>query len=463
MNQKNRKQRNLLTYFLLLILPIITTIAIAQEPQQILQPQEVRALPGALDKIPVFNSNSPELVLNEGILLSTFPSANKAHANAHLNYPFTGYFDIFAHHVAKAPTADDLRTLYLGILLNNPNSQPVEIEILQSATYLSQPDAPFIELPPFVENPDGEIYAGPGSRATSDILRERRTKFLPKKLVLPPKSSQMLLNLPIPVSLLEPPINGRSTYLRLKSNGKVYVASLAKFAPTDVGGKERIPNLKEWQELLDRGDLSTPRDKVPTPPNATGSIIYGRVAGVSLGSRWQATITDTPDTPNLTIPSNNTLGKAFSYPLSSLDSGTLGTNQIQSAPMLVRYPDTAYKAHGNYGVQYSLTLPLYNPSSSPQPVKVALQTPIKQDKIDGGLRFFDPLPKPVFFRGTVKIAYTDEQGQPQEKYYHLVQKRGQRGEPLVILNLSPQEQRTVKVEFLYPPDATPPQVLTISI
>ena len=28
--------------------------------------------------------------------------------------------------------------------------------------------------------------------------------------------------------------------------------------------------------------------------------------------------------------------------------------------MLVRYPDTAYRAHGNYGIRYSFRLPLYN-------------------------------------------------------------------------------------------------------
>jgi Protein of unknown function (DUF3370) len=456
---KPQKYRRLIVYFVLLLLPIFTTVVTAQTSQEILQPQEVRSLPGKLDRIPVFNSNSPELVLKEGILLSTFPSENKTHTNAHLNYPLAGYFDIFAHHIAKAPNENDIRTLYLGILFNNPNSQPVNIDILQSATYVSQPDAPFIELPAQVDNPDGNIYAGPGSRVMDDILRDRRSPFFPRKLVIPPNSSQMLLNLPIPVSLLEPPINGRSTYIRLKSDGKIYAASLAKFAFTDADGNESIPTLAQWQELLNTGDLAAPRDKTPTPPNGSGSIIYGRVAGISLGSRWQATIGDNSDSSSLTIPES---GKAFSYPISSLDGGTLGTNQIQSAPMVVRYPDTAYKAHGNYGVQYSLTLPLQNPTGDDRNVTIALQTPIKQDKIDGGLRFFDPLPKPVFFRGTVKVAYQDDNSQQQEKYFHLVQKRGQRGDSLVTLNLSPQEQRTVKVDFLYPPDATPPQVLTIA-
>jgi hypothetical protein len=43
----------------------------------------------------------------------------------------------------------------------------------------------------------------------------------------------------------------------------------------------------------------------------------------------------------------------------------------------------------------------------------------------------------------------------------LVQRRGQMSEPLVTLKMPPSNQRLVQVDFLYPPDSTPPQVLTI--
>jgi hypothetical protein len=129
--------------------------------------------------------------------------------------------------------------------------------------------------------------------------------------------------------------------------------------------------------------------------------------------------------------------------------------------MLARYPDTAYKAHGNYGIRYSLDLPLYNPTEAMQTVTIALETPIKQDEISTGLRFFDPLPTNTFFRGTVRVKYSDDGGILQTRYYHLVQRRGQEGEPLVTLQLPPNTQRSVSVDLLYPPDSTPPQVLTI--
>ncbi len=449
------------------MLPLLLSLTLAQSisptppPEEVVQPQVVRPLPGNLDTVPVFNSNSPELVLKEGILLSTFPPDGKKVPTAHLNFPFQGRFDIFAHHIARAEPPENLRSLYLGIILHNPGSTPVTINVLQGATYLSQPDAPFISLPSFSENILGTVFAGPGDRVTSDVLRGRRQEIFPAQIVIPPKGSQMLLNLPIPVKGLTPPLNGRSTLIRLRSNGTVYAASLAMFAQTNPDGSERAPNLEEWQNLLNNSDVAGPRDKTPTPLEETGKPrIYGRVAGVASGSQWRALLVDEPKAKYLTIPQP---GQAFSYALSTVHGGTLGSNQIQSAKMLVRYPDTAYRAHGNYGIQYSLKLPLYNNTQTPQTVTVSVQTPLKEDQlVKPGLRFFNRPANQVFFRGTVRVRYNDDRGKPQTKFIHLMQTRGQAGEPLTLLNMPAGDRRLVQVDFLYPPDASPPQVLTVA-
>lgn len=448
----------------MLLLPILPLAqATSMPPQEVVQPQEMRPLPGKLDTVPVFNSNSPELVQKEGILLSTFPPGGKRVSAAHLNFPLQGRFDIFAHHVAKATSPLDLRSLYLGIILYNPSTQPVRVDVLQAASYLSQPDAPFIELPSVVENQLGKVFAGPGDRVMNDILREQRQATFPSQIVIPPRQSQLLLNLPIPVQGLEPPINGRSTLMRLRSNGAVYVASLAMYAPINSDGVEP-PTLAQWQQLLNTGGLAGPRDRVPTPPEQTPpeqttGVIYGRVAGVAQGSQWQAQIVDRPKAQYLSIPQP---GQAFSYGLSTLPLGRLGTNQVQSAPLLVRYPDTAYRAHGNYGIQYSLSLPLDNNMKQPQTVTLSIQTPIKEDQLSkGGLGFLEPPASQVFFRGTVRLGYNDDQGLPRTRYVHLVQKRGEQGKPLVMLRMKQGDRRLVQIDFLYPPDATPPQVLTV--
>ena len=490
------------------------------------RPQLVQALPGHLDDVPVFNSNSPELIQKSGILLSTFPPDGMQVREAHLNYALKGRFDIFAHHVAKGLTADDVRTLYLGILMYNPAEQPIKIDLLQGVTYLSQ-DAPFNNLPDYVANPMGQVFAGPGSRVTNDVLRGERQPQWPNQITIPAKSAQMLTNLPIPLrrltvatdgtlppgsiipglpataltpqlqntgSLLAPaiamastrnatlaisppprsfatsssasddgrplPINGRSVLMRLSSNGPVYLASMAMYAPQTMSGEERVPSLAEWITLLRSSSVAGPRDRQPTPPDSrfVPRFLYGRVAGVAKGSQWSGKATD-KNSNSLSIPNP---GDAISYVISSVDRNTFGTGQIQSAPMLVRYPDTAYRAHGNYGVLYSITLPLKNNTDSTQRVGIMLQTPLQDERLQGeALLFRNPPYDQIFFRGTVRLRYVDDLGIRQTRYMHLVQRRGQQGEPLIRLTLPKGTERQVEVQLIYPPDATPPQVLTV--
>ncbi len=433
-----------------LLFPVSIPLNSSLNPPLIAQTHPVRPLNGELNQVPVFNSNSPELVLGEGILLSTFPPTNKATPEAHLDFAFEGKFDIFAHHVSRPPTEGDTRTLYIGILVHNPTAEAVNINILQGATYTSQPDAPFISLPPQIEGRN--IYAGPGSRVMGDILQGKRQDIFPANVTIPSGESRMLLNVPIPIQALEPPLNGRSTYMRLQSDGQVHIASLAIYGETE----DNPPTLSQWQETLNNGSLSTPRDLAPTPPSAEGKIIYGRVAGVSEGNMWKTDLVDSEDSAMLTIPES---GNSFSYGLSTLVAGRLGSGQIQTANMAVRYPDTAYSAHGNYGVQYSLTLPLHNPTQESQTVRLKISTPIKKDV--GELEFLDEPGPQVFFRGTVQVKYNDDQNIPRWRYFHLVQKRGEEGQDLLEITMAPNTNRLVFVDLLYPPDATPPQILTV--
>jgi Protein of unknown function (DUF3370) len=426
-------------------------------PEIIVQQGEVRALPGKLDTVPMFNSNSPEWLKTEGILLSTFPPSGKAVPQAHLNFPFSGRFDLFAHHQTINPK--DLQTFYLGIILHNPSNKSVTVDVLQAASYLTQ-DSPYIKLPNYVENPENTVYSGAGDRASHDILQNKRQPEFPSRLIIPPGQYRMLLNHPIPVKNADRNLNGRSTLMRLQSNGKVYAASLAAFAKTNSDGTEPTPTLEEWISLLNTGSLALPRDKTPSPPQQIGGqLIYGRVAGVAQGSVWKAVLSDANNTNNLTIPQP---GKAISYAINTLRGGRLGTNQIQTAPMLVRYPDTAYEAQGNYAVEYNISLPLYNPTNQAQTVTLTLETPLKEDKLSqGGLRFRKPSLDFPFFRGTVRSRYNNEKGELTTRYVHLWHRTGEVLAPLETLAILPQTSRSVQFDFIYPPDSTPPHVLTI--
>ncbi|MEO1506918.1 MAG: DUF3370 domain-containing protein [Cyanobacteria bacterium J06633_23] len=438
-----------------------SSVPMAQVPQQIVRPQEVRPLPAQLDTVPVFNSNSPELVGNPGILLSTFPPDGMGQPEAHLDFAFEGRFDVFAHHVYRADDPDDLRSMYVAILVHNPGVETVTVNVLHGASYLSQPDAPFISLPSAVPfSPRNPVFAGPGSRVMGDLIQGRRQATLPSQLVVPPGASALLLNAPIPVAEFDPPINGRSTLIELDSSGPVYLASLAEFANVDGDDTEMAPSLAQWESIVANSGVAGPRDRIPTPitENPT-QVIYGRVAGVAQGASWTATVADDGSSDLLTIPAS---GQAVSYGVSTLYVGQLGTEQNQSAPMLVRYDDTAYEAHGNYGVAYNLAFPLYNPTDTPQTVTVTFETPIKEDKLStAGLQFFETPPNSTFFRGPIQVKYRDDRGLPRIRNLHLVQLRGQQGHPLTTVTLAPQEKRRVDVILRYPPDSTPPQVVTI--
>ncbi|HEY9887068.1 MAG TPA: DUF3370 domain-containing protein [Candidatus Obscuribacterales bacterium] len=485
---------------LLASVPAIEGQALPRIPNEVTRLQQVRPLPGALDATPVFNSNSPELIQQEGILLSTFPKDQMAYGNAHLDYAFEGRFDFFAHHVARGVTADDRRTLFIGGVVYNPSSQPVTLEILQGVSYLSQ-EAPFRNLPALSFNPDGKVFAGPGSRTVTDFLQGRRQSQWPQRITIPPQRAYLLMNAPIPLRRLpfaadatlppgsvlpgatttsasapvasvvpagsnrQLPSNGRSALLHLTSSAPVYVATLAMYAPRTLDGQERAPTLQEWLLLLVNGNLAGPRDIPPTNPedyrktNGQGRFFYGRVAGVAQGSLWEAIAADAPNADQLTIPD---AGQAISYVLSTVDYNTFGTAQIQSAPMLVRYADTAYRAHGNYGVHYKVNLPLYNDSEAEKLVLLRLQTPLQDETLGNALRFLRNPADRIFFRGTVRVRYQTTEGQDQTRYVHVVQRQGEEGEPILRLALPPNARRNVVVEFIYPPDATPPQVLTVS-
>ncbi len=434
----------------ILLSPAAPVIASSSE---VVIPQEVRELPGSLDHIPYLNSNSPEVINSGGILLSTFPKGGKTSPRAHLDYSLTGEFTIFAHHVTRRWSRRGKRSLYQGILLHNPTEKSIQVRILQATSFLSSAHAPFVRLKDQIVDPTGKVFSGPGSRITNVIVRGKSQPGWKSSVVIPPRKSHMLVNRPIP------PSNSRTTWMRLKTDGPLYVATMAKHGTPWHSG----PSLAKWKLLLAKGDLIKPRDKVPSPLDFKGlKFIYGRVSGISKGSEWRARLTDTPKSKELKIPKP---GQAFSYVINSLHRGTFGTGQIQSAPMLKRYADTAYLSHGNYGLKYNLELPLRNVTKRTQKVTIALQTPLKEDRLTRkGLRFLKKATGPICFRGTIKLSFP--QGRPtrsipQQQYVHLVQRCGQQGQPLVTLPIPPRENKLVKVELLYPPDSVPPQVLTI--
>ncbi len=416
--------------------------------------QSIRSLPGQLDAVLMVNDNNPELIKEDGILLSTFPNGGDASISVDLN----GRFDLFSHHV-YAGTDDTLySTLWLALLVGPIGGQAVDLTLIEGSTSLSQathPDqtaAPFLPLPQLMRETSDAIAAGPGSRVAGDLLKGRRAPELSqKRWILKPGAPTVVLQLPIPVQGLDPLLNGRTLQLRLHSSAPVALATLAAH-----GDGHAPPGEQDWIDLLNSGELSG-KEHSPSPRGSKGKIIYSRVSGVQVGSRWQARVTD-PGSKTLSIKN-----EPLSWPISSLERGSLGTGHVQTAELQALYPATAWAAHGNYGVEYDLTLPLKNRESVAQTLSLALESPLKTDQASNGLQFRSSNTGPVMFRGPVEVVGLDDAtGTPYGRQtVHLVLRQGQEGPSLGQVTLEPGEARNVRIRLIYPADATPPQVLTV--
>ncbi|AII48795.1 hypothetical protein KR52_06520 [Synechococcus sp. KORDI-52] len=417
--------------------------------------QSVRALPGALDTVLMVNDNNPELIKDDGILISTFPDGDEASVPVVLN----GRFDLFSHHVyAGDPQGSPTSTLWLAVLAAPLGDAPVTLHLLAGSTSLSQAtepgqtQAPFLPLPSLMKETTEVVAAGPGSRVAGDLLAGRRAPELAnRRWSLTPGAATQVVLLPIPVAGLDPLLNGRNLQLRFQSSGPVAIATLA------AHGKDgKAPDDQHWLQLLKDQRMSS-KEHQPTPRGSKGKIIYSRVSGVQIGSSWRARITD-PGSPVLAAPK-----APISWPISSLERGSLSTHQVQTAELKNFYPGTAWAAHGNYGVEYDLTLPLKNTGSAPVTLELSLDSPLKGNSTTSFLRFRDDLNGPVMFRGPIQTTgLEDPEGVSNGRQtQHLVLRQGQQGPALGQLTLKPGEEKQVRVRLVYPADATPPQVITV--
>ena len=440
-----------LAAFCLISIPGMPSRSDSQAKGPFLREQQLRPLPGQLDGVLLLNDNNPELITGEGVLLSTFP------ANQGLDVALDGRFDLFSHHVYAGKPEELASTLWLAVLAQPLGTEPVTLDVISGSTSLSQGTksgqtaAPFLPLPSLMAESTTPIASGPGSRVAGDLLRGDQAPELPKQIKIAPGHASALLVLPIPVAGLDPLLNGRNLQLRLKSSAPVYLATVAAY-----GQNDSPPSDQRWRALLSTGTRS-PKEHQPTPRGSKGRMIYSRVSGVQIGSTWTGSLSD---------PGSNTLNineAPISWPISSLERGDLGTNQVQTAELKRFDKGTAWAAHGNYGVEYDLTLPLRNPERSSRTVAIALESPDKRGSSNGKLQFKPGNSGPVMFRGPIEITGLDgANGRAMgRRRFHLVLRRGQEGPQLGTVSLAPGESRRVRVRLVYPADATPPQVLTV--
>lgn len=435
--------------------------AVLAEPGAVMP---VYPLPGGLDPLPMFNDNSPESVPGSGILLSTLPGKP---GSPFLDYAFNGTFGLFSHHLFIDRVAGT-RLLYLGLIASNYGNRPVQLTLSQGASYLSQPDAPFSRrLPSLSDNAAADQFIGPGDRIATELIAGK-FQLQDVRYTVPPGSSRILYSLPVhtDVAELAPQkdgtqlaVNGRSTLMRWQSDGPVYLSSLAWVARRD--GEALVPpSLDDYRSLLNAGKFAGKHEPTSLydaaqPPK--GVFYYGRVAGVSPGLSWSGRLWEGARASERPGP-----GQAVGYPLATTYVKRFGTGQNQSGAMLRRYADSPPENHGNYGLHYVLELPFVNPDPRPRRYALRLSEPLNPNAAAGTpLKYAEALIPVAMFRGTLRWSYTDQAGQLQQGFSHLNLHNGERPEPFAELEVPALGQRLLKLELIYPADATPPQLLSI--
>jgi hypothetical protein len=383
----------------------------------------VLPLPGGLNQTAVLNSNHPEIITGPGIAVSTLPGEG-----AHLDYAFRGDFEVFTHHQNRSK-----RNLFQALVLHNPGTAPVKVNIGPSAASFTNA-APYRDHGPLpAPDPWGWRSSGPGDVTASKFLRGERAIHA-RSITLKPGETRVVH------SLLIPPKNEGTGQFRFHAEGPVHGAVVIEDGPpTAAAVQSRLASGK----LLERH----PEDKMPTPPGAPGQLIFGRVSGVQTGAAWQATVTNDEDGKVFRMTEKE---ESASYLIVGKRSNTLGTGQDHAAPLARRYDDTAYAAHGNYGVTYDIAVPVRNDAKDPRELRIFFDSPGQ------------PLPLSRVFRGPIAIDITDAKGRTRTEYSHISQKAGDRGAaPFIRLTLAPGESSRVKVRLVYPANSTPPHALRI--
>jgi hypothetical protein len=96
-------------------------------------------------------------------------------------------------------------------------------------------------------------------------------------------------------------------------------------------------------------------------------------------------------------------------------------------------------------------------------LQLAVESPIKGDQAQGGLRFNVTPSRAVMFRGPVEVSGLDGPGgrPTARRRFHLVQRAGDPSPALGTISLAPGAMRNLRVRLIYPADASPPQVLSL--
>ena len=409
-------------------LAVVAGATLAAEPARayvaLMAGQTARPLQGRFNNVPVLHSNQPEEVLGPGILVSTAPgsglSAETNQPLANAAYTFNGEFGLHVHHKYNPQDASRMGyggrrrgELTLATILINPGDYPVTLRFEQGAVRNSF-EAPYLPNYLMGVKPLGPRpwNTGPGDATAIQMLRRQLDRRLTDAVVIPPRSRMVLFSTQLPAKGIA---NG---LLRGRSDGPFQMAVVAAQDPRSDA---------DIVAVLDQGRLAPGRIYLDRLAEIQNRTVFSRVAGVSIGDGYQASL-------------NHDLARGpLHVPLTSTNRHNFGTGEIQVNPLASRMVDSSLDNVGTYGVRFDLDFALQGAG----PHELVFSHPTAN-----GRTF-------TAFRGSIGIE-TDE----GYREVHVGMRSGE-SLPLATLNLQPGQINRLKVSMVYPADATPGHLLSV--
>jgi hypothetical protein len=385
--------------------------------------QQARPLKGRFNTVPVLHSNQPEQVRGPGILVDTRPGrAVDEHGNTMANaaYRFQGPFGLHMHHKyavsASTFTSSGRRAeLLLAVVLSNASSQPVTVELERGAVRNSF-SAPYLGRQMLGVKPLGPRAwnTGPGDATAVALLRYRLDPSLPESLTIPPRGRVVLLQERLPAQGM------MNALLRGTSDGPFHISVVA--APDGASEAEVLA-------VLDSGVLAPGREYLAQLDAIHSGQVFSRVSGVAIGDEYRSELSHDLDTAG-----------ALHVPLTSTVRQTFGTGEVQVNRLATRTLDSALDNVGTYGVLYDIGLTLKGSGSH----VLVISHP------DSG-----SAPPFIAFRGSIRLPTPAE-----EESVHVGMRSGE-SLALTTLPLSSGQPLPLRLQLVYPADATPGHLLSV--
>lgn len=301
------------------------------------------------------NANDPEIITrvdeDSCIAVSTLGKLGKTQPEAHLGYSFSGPFRIFVSNQNRSGGA-----IFQVIALHNPGVKTVKIQV-EALASSSTGEAPYADH----SAPETDIQlwgkaVGPGEAAAARVLKGEREG--PAEIFLAPGQSRALH------IAAHPKGQELVSQAELRSDGPVQAAVIYF---------NSAPDEKTLQRALIKGKLLTrsSHDKTPTPPGASGALIFGRVAGVVGKSSFLAKLSNLKEGSRFALCGPETRRYAWNTKLSE----QLGTGINDAAPVLARTAMSAYASHGNYGAEFLIRGEFFNPTGRALRLSIFVDSP----------------------------------------------------------------------------------------